>query len=170
MNRQEKQQEVAALHELFAEARNAYLVDFRGLTVTQATDLRRKVRASQSSYRVVKNTLAVRAAEGTPLAPMKEWFDGPTAVAIGRHDPVALAKVLKDFEKDNSVLTLKAGVVDGKPVEAADVDVIARIPSREALLGQLAYLLAHPLQGMANVLAAPLVKFSAALQALKAKK
>jgi ribosomal protein L10 len=170
MNRQEKQQEVAALHELFAEARNAYLVDFRGLTVTQATDLRRKVRASQSSFRVVKNTLAVRAVDGTPLAPMKEWFEGPTAVAIGRRDAVALAKVLKDFEKDNSVLKLKAGVVDGKPVEAADVDVIARIPSREALLGQLAYLLAYPLQSMANVLAAPLVKFPAALQALKAKK
>ena len=170
MNRQEKEKEIQELHALFAGAKHAYVTEYRGLTVEQMTTLRRKVRATRSSYRVVKNTLAARAVEGTPLEPLKTHFTGPVGIAVNATDPVGLAKALRDFAKEAPTLTIRTGVVDGKPVTASDVQTIASMPSREELLGKLAYLLAHPIQSMANVLNAPLVTMGLAFGALKNQK
>src|SRR5512139_4176019 len=111
MNRTEKQQLIDELHKEFASSPHAVLVDFRGLSVPAVTEFRRKVKASGSRYRVVKNSLALRAAKGTALERLEAKFEGTTGIAWSADDPVALAKVLVDFARDNPSLSVKAGVV-----------------------------------------------------------
>jgi ribosomal protein L10 len=170
MNRTEKQTEIARLHEDFLKANHAYLLAFSGLTVEQDTALRAKVRSTRSSYKVVKNTLAVRASEGTPIEALREHFSGPTAVAINESDPVGLAKIFKDFRQDNPSFKVKAVVLSGKPAPAEAVEAIASMPTRAELLTQLASAMKQPLQRMAAVLAAPLNKTVFAFAALESKK
>ncbi len=114
MNRTEKQQLIDELHKEFASSPHAVLVDFRGLSVPAVTEFRRKVKASGSRYRVVKNSLALRAAKGTPLEKLGDRLTGTTGIAYTGDDPVALAKVLVDFAKDHPALALKVGVVSGE--------------------------------------------------------
>src|SRR5438045_2551852 len=111
MNRTEKQQLIDGLHEEFGRSPHAILVNFQGLTVPDVTEFRRKVRQAGSRYRVVKNSLALRALKGTPLEGLAPKFDGITGVAYTGSDPVALAKVLVDFVKDHPKLVVKGGVV-----------------------------------------------------------
>jgi len=110
MNRTEKRQLVEELHREFEGSLHAVLVDFRGLSVPAVTEFRRKVRAAGSRYRVVKNSLALRAAKGTPLEKLSPSFDGVTGIAYTGEDPVALAKVLMDFARENPALSVSARV------------------------------------------------------------
>ena len=128
MNREERQQEIDRLREEFLKGSNAYLVEFTGLKVGQVNDLRRKVRGASGSYRVVKNRLAMRAAEGTPLSGHAALFDGPTAVAFGA-DPVALAKVLAEFQKNNPI-KVKGLVLEGKTLPATALEGIWKLLRR----------------------------------------
>ncbi len=137
-----------------ASTKHAFLMSFDGLTVSQATDLRSKVRENGGSYEVVKNRLALLAIEGQSLAELKEHFRGPTAVAYSAEDPVALAKALTDFSKEVPAIQFKGGLVDGQAVDASEVESIASMPGREELLAKLLFLLLSPITRLARGLAA----------------
>jgi len=113
MNRTEKQQLIDELHKELESSPHAVLVEFKGLSVPAATEFRKRMRASGSRYRVVKNSLALRAAKGTALERLESKLEGTTGIAYTGEDPVALAKVVMDFAKDHPALAVKAGVVSG---------------------------------------------------------
>ena len=138
----------------FANARHAFLVNFEGLTVSQATDLRSRIREQGGSYEVVKNRLALRAIEGRDLGGLQEHFQGPTAVAYVEDDPVNLAKALTDFRKEVPAIEFKGALVDGQAVDASEVDAIALMPGRDELIAKLLFLLQSPITRLAQGLAA----------------
>ncbi len=155
MNKAEKQQTVATLGEQFRAITSAFLIDYRGLKVVDATDLRRKVREIDGSYIVVKNTLALRAAKETKLEQLTPYFEGPTAVAFHSRDVVGLAKLLTEVAKANPSVAFKAALIEGKVVPVSEIQTIASMPSREVMLSKLLFLLKAPLQRLALVLKAP---------------
>jgi large subunit ribosomal protein L10 len=132
-----KQQIAEDLHDKFAKSAIIVLTDYKGLDVAAINDLRRKLRESDIEYQVVKNTLLARAAEDTEVALIKDHFKGPSAVAISYDDPVAPAKVLTQFAKDNGKLEIKVGVLNGKVLDAQAIKALALLPSREVMLAQL---------------------------------
>ena len=137
MKLEDKKAIVDELKERLERTQVAILTDYKGLDVAAINDLRRKLREENIEYQVVKNTLLLRAAEGTDAELMKDHFKGPSAVALSYEDPVAPAKVLTQFAKDNEALEIKAGVMDGKYLDVMDLKALADLPSREVLLGQL---------------------------------
>jgi large subunit ribosomal protein L10 len=132
-----KQQITEDLHDRFARSAIIVLTDYKGLDVTTINDLRRKLRESDIEYQVVKNTLLVRAAENTDIALIKDHFKGPSAVAISYDDPVAPAKVLTQFAKDNKKLEIKVGVLNGKVLDVQAIKALATLPSREVMLAHV---------------------------------
>lgn len=137
MNRKDKAQIVADLHERLAKAQIVVLTDYKGLNVAAITDLRRKLTEANIDYRVVKNTLIRRAAADTDAALMSEHFIGPSALALGYEDPVAPAKVLTEFAADNDKLEIKIAVMEGKVIDMAGIKALSSLPSKEVLLSQL---------------------------------
>jgi large subunit ribosomal protein L10 len=168
MNRTEKQALIDDMHAEFGKSPHAILVDFRGLSVPAVTEFRRKVRQSGSRYRVVKNTLALRAVKDTPLETLGPKFDNTTGVAYTGKDPVALAKVLVDFAKDHPQLVFKGGLVSGSQVlDAEGVKALSTMPSLPELRSKLLGLLNAPAARLVRVLQAPgsqLVRVLAAKQ------
>jgi len=154
VTREEKQQELEDLTSAFSAADTAILVDYKGLNVPQVTELRRQIRVARGSYKVVKNTLAKRAAKGTRLAALEAHFDGTTAVAYTGADAVALAKALTTFMKNAPTLSIKAAVVQGQVVKPADVSDVANMPGKPELYAKLLFLLQAPMQQLVSVLAA----------------
>ncbi len=169
MNRTEKQQEIDSLKKQWAGVTNAYFVDYRGLTVAQASDLRRRIRESGSSCRVVKNRLAVIAARETALAPLEPFFEGMTAVAWNGTEPVALAKVIRDFTKDTP-LVFKAGLVEGRAIRANELEVVTSLPSRPELIARFAGMLRSPMSSFARLLTAPMRNLASVLRQVGEKK
>jgi len=155
VNKEEKKAAIDALHEKFARAKTAVITGYSGINVEQITELRAKLRKSQVEYRVVKNTLAMKAVEGTGLAPLKDHFIGPVGIALGYDDVVAPAKVLFEFNKTQEKLQLKIGVLDGKLLKPADIKALALLPSLNALRGKIVGLLQAPASRIVGVLAAP---------------
>jgi large subunit ribosomal protein L10 len=170
VKRERKQQIVEALNKEFKDAKNALLIDYRGINATDATQLRARIREISSNYRVVKNNLALRALEESPLAQLKEHFQGPIAVAYNSEDPIALAKLLVDFSKDKGIFTFKAGVMDGKQIEAEQIKIIASLPSREVLLAKLVLALKMPLIRLAAALGSPIRNLVTILNEIEKKK
>lgn len=136
MKLEAKQQIAEDLHDKFAKSAITVLTDYQGLDVAAINDLRRKLRESNIEYQVVKNTLLVRAAQETEVALIKDHFKGPSAVAISYDDPVAPAKVLTQFAKDNGKLEIKVGVLNGKVLDAQAIMALALLPSREVMLAK----------------------------------
>ena len=166
MNRTEKQELVEKLHEELEAAPHVVLVDFRGLSVPAATEFRRKVKAAGSSYRVVKNRLALRAAKGTSLEKLESSFEGTTGIAWTGEDPVALAKVLVDFAKDYPALELKAGVVAGEQVlDAEGVKALSTMPSLPELRASFLGLLQAPATKLVRLLSTPGTQMARVLKA-----
>jgi large subunit ribosomal protein L10 len=155
LRKNEKQEVIDDLHEKFARAKAAILTAYSGIDVEQITELRSKLRQSQVEYRVVKNTLARRAVEGTSLAGLKDHFVGPIGIALGYDDPVAPAKVLQEFSKTQQKLELKIGMLDGKLLQQADIKALANLPSLTQLRSTLVGLLQAPASRIARVLQAP---------------
>ena len=151
--RDEKQQEIDALKQEWSSTSNAVVVSFQGLNVEKDQQLRRQLREAQLQYRVVKNTLAQRAAEGTALAPLRDHFNGPTAVAYSHSDAVNLAKVLTKFAKENAQFTFKAGVVEGRVIAVKDIQALATLPSKEELISKIMFLAQAQAQRLAVVIA-----------------
>ncbi len=156
MNRTEKQQLIDELHKELASSPHALLVEFKGLSVPAATEFRKRMRASGSRYRVVKNSLALRAAKGTALERIESKFEGTTGIAYTGDDPVALAKVLMDFAKDHPALAVKAGVVSGSQVlDAAGVRTLSTMPGLPELRARLLGLLQAPATQLVRLLGTP---------------
>ncbi len=151
--RERKEELIGHYESALAQSKHAFLMSFEGLTVSQATDLRARVREQGGSYEVVKNRLALRAIDGQDLGELKEHFNGPTAVAYSQ-DPVSLAKALTDFSKDVPAIQFKGGLVDGQAIGADEVESIASMPGREELLAKLLFLLQSPITRLARGLAA----------------
>ncbi|MFB3923780.1 MAG: 50S ribosomal protein L10 [Terriglobia bacterium] len=152
MKREEKHKQSETLHEELAKARTVILSGFEGITVAQDSELRRKVAQTGAKYRVVKNSLIERAAKGTATEPVAQKLRGTTSVAYTESDPVALAKTLTAYAKENPALVFKAGVVEGRVVAMADLGTIANLPSREELLAKALFLINSPAQRLATTL------------------
>jgi len=134
---QEKQQIVEDLRDRFAKSAIIVLTDYKGLDVAAMNDLRRRLRAEEIEYRVVKNTILTRASADNDGDLIKDFFKGPSAVALGFDDPIAPAKILAQFAKDHEQLEIKVGVMGGKVLDPTAITALAKLPSREVLLGQL---------------------------------
>lgn len=156
MKRTEKETLKDQLHTIFTRNANAVVFSFSKLKANDSAALRRKLRDSNCTYRVVKNTLARIAAKDTPMEQLVPNFQGSTAIAYCEADPITLAKIFKDFSKDNKAFTYKSILVDGKVYKGEDLDAVASMPSKPQLISQLMFLLNHPITSLARVLQAPL--------------
>ena len=136
MRLEEKQKIAEDLRERFAKAAVIVLADYKGLDVASMNDLRRKLREEDIEFQVAKNTLLARAAKDTEVEKMQDFFQGPSAVALSYSDPVAPAKILTQFAKDNKALEIKCGVLKDKLLDVDAIKALAQLPTREVLLGQ----------------------------------
>ena len=152
MNREQKAAAVAEIAANIRDSDAVIAVDYRGLSVPQAGELRTRLRASDTRFSVVKNTLTERAADEADAAPLKELLEGPTALAFVRGDAAAAAKTLRDYARETDLLPFKGGFMDGATLSPEDIGNIARLPSRDVLYAQLVGIVAHPLSGLARTL------------------
>ena len=168
MARPEKTAAVAEIVDSFNDAAGAVLTEYRGLTVKQLQDLRRSL-GENAHYAVVKNTLAKIAATEVGIEGFDDLLTGPTAIAFINGDVVEAAKGLRDFAKANPALVIKGGVLDGKPLDAAEVAKLADLESREVLLGKLAGAMLASLSQAVYLLNAPIAQAARLAGALQAK-
>jgi large subunit ribosomal protein L10 len=154
VTRADKQAELQLLEGMFHGADAAILIDYKGINVPQVTELRRELRKASASYKVVKNTLAKRALKGTAYESLAEHFEGTTAIAYTGADPVGMAKTLTTFMKGAPMLQIKAAVVQGQTLKAADVTGLANLPGKPELYAKLLFLLQAPATSLVRVLSA----------------
>ena len=167
----QKQKDLEALTEQFQKAKAAMLVGFKGMTVPKDQELRNQLREAGVSYEVVKNTLARKAAEGTPIEQASDQFKGVTAIALSQQDPVGLSKAITKFTKANpDIFSFKVGIVEGKVVELRDVEAIASLPSKEELISKLMFLVNAPAQRLATVTSAVARNLAIVVDQIRAQK
>ncbi len=166
MNLEQKQAVVAEVGAKIVGAQAAMLAQYRGLTVEQMTRLRRKAHESKVYLRVVKNTLARRAVAGTPYEVLKDHMVGPLAFALSA-DPVAVAKVLSEFAKDNDKLMIKVGAMGGKLMTVDQIKALAKLPGREQLLAMLMGVMQQPVTKFVQTLNEVPAKFVRTLAAVR---
>jgi large subunit ribosomal protein L10 len=166
----EKSELIDDIRGRFAKAQMAVVAEYRGLAVEDVTVLRGKLRAAGGEFKVVKNTLAKLAAEGTTLVGLKEYFDGPIGVALGYQDPAPLAKALKDFAGQQEKFKLRVGVLEGRVLDLAGLTRVASLPSRQVLLGRLVGQMQAPVSGLVGGLQGVLRKAVATLDAVAKKR
>src|SRR3954453_23374890 len=154
MNRDQKAAAIAEIARHIREADAVFAVDYRGISVPQAADLRTRLREADATFRVVKNTLSERAADQAGADGLKELLQGPTAMTFVRGDAAAAAKALRDFRRStqNALLEFKGGWMNGAALSPPDVDAIAQLPSKEVLIGRLVGMIASPLSGLVTPL------------------
>ena len=170
LTRRQKEELVEGYQKGLAKAPHVFLVDYKGVTVTQVSELRRKIREVGGQYEVIKNRLVLRAIGGEALEELKGDFQGPTAVAFCGDDPVGLAKAITDFAKDVPAIELKGGLLEGQPIVAEEVKEIAQMPSREELLTRLVFLLQAPISSFVKTLAALPRQFVVVLEQVRQQK
>ena len=169
--KQQKQKDLDALAEQFKQANAAMLVSFKKMTVAKDQELRRQLREAGVSYSVVKNTLARKAAAGTPLEPMADQFKGVTAVALSASDPVGLSKAISKFAKANpEIFSFKVGLVEGKVIELKEVESIANLPSREELISKMLFLINAQAQRLVTVIQAVPRNLAVVMEQVRAQK
>lgn len=151
---EQKKQIVADLAEKLKSAQAGVVVDYRGLTVEEDTSLRRKLREAGVEYKVVKNTLTRLAADEVGLGGIDEFLNGPTSIAISADDPVAPAKVIADFAKQNECLKIKSGFLDGNVISLEEINTLAKTPSRDTLIAQIMGSLNAPVSNLVRTLQA----------------
>ncbi len=170
LKRKEKEALVLELQEKFSRCASVIMTDFTGLNVSGANALRKKLRDVGAEFKVFKNTLLKRAAQGTSVEVLTDYFVGPNAVAIAYEDPVAVAKVLVEFAKENEALEIRGGMLMGRYVDAEGIVALSKLPSREVLLAQLLSVMVAPATNFAQVLAAVPRKLLYALKAIEETK
>lgn len=170
MNREQKVQEVKSLAQRVENAKALIFAGYRGLKVSEVTELRSKLRKGQSTFKIVKNRLMRRVLKEKGLDQLDGYFRDPTALAASDADPVSPAKILIDFAKTNDRLKIKGGYLNGTVLTMRDIEVLAKLPSREVLIAKALGSMQAPASNMVGVLAAVPRKFLYALNAIKATK
>jgi large subunit ribosomal protein L10 len=163
MNREEKAAVIEDVASQIKEAQAIFAVDYRGLSVRQAADLRARLIEIDSNLRVVKNTLTERAADQVGAEPLKAFLEGPTAFTFVKGDPVLAAKALAAFRREAQLPEFKGGWMDGKELTVADIEALSRLPSLDVMHGQLVGMIASPLSGLVRSLNALLSGIAVAL-------
>ncbi len=167
MDKEQKKAFVEYMQERLTKAETAILADYRGLNVEMMTQLRAQMREAGVEFRVIKNTLTKLAVKDTQMAALADFLVGPTAIAMHETDPVAPAKILVDFKKANKMPEIKGGVLDGRKLDIAEVEALAKMPSKEQMLGKLAGGLAAGPSKLASLMASPAREMVGLLNALK---
>jgi large subunit ribosomal protein L10 len=167
LNRTDKEAVIAELHAKMARSRAAIVAEPKGLDVETVTALRKKLRDAKVEYRVVKNTLAARAAKGTPVEVVADKFVGPTALVMSYDDVVAPAKLLTEFMKDRDNFAIRGAVVEGALVDAKGVAALAKLPSLNELRAQILGMLAQPATKLARIIGTPAQQLARVLGARK---
>ena len=170
MKLDKKKEIVKDLREKFVRSKVVIVTDYKGLNVAAINDLRRKLREFEVEYKVVKNSLLIRASEETGVALIKDCFKGPSAIALSYEDPIAAAKVLTKFADEHDKLEIKTGVLEGKVLDINAIKAMSILPSREVLLGQLLSAINGVPTNFVRVLNAIPVQFLNVLQAVKEQK
>lgn len=170
MARPEKVAVVTEIKEKLSRSQGTILTDYRGLNVAQATELRKRLREAGVEYKVVKNTLTILAAREGGFEDIVSLLTGPTAIAFGYDDPVAPAKVISQFAKENQDLEIKGGLLDGKMLDVEGVKALAELPSRDEMLAQVARAFQAPISGLVNVLQGTIRNFVYVLDAVREQK
>jgi len=170
LKREVKQRIVEELHDKFTRSKVMILTDYMGLNVEDMNALRSKLREAEIEYKVVKNTLLRRAAEGTDAEQIVDSFKGPSAIALSYEDPVAPAKVLTAFAKEHDKLEIKIGAMDGKMLDVTAIKSLSQLPSREVLLAQLLSVMVAVPTGFVTALSGVPRNFLNVLQAIKDQK
>ena len=170
LNREQKAQVVEDLNAKFQRAKGVVVAEYKGLTVEDMNAVRGTLRSADLEFAVIKNTLARRAVEGTSCEPVKDAFHGPVGVALGYDDPVVLAKKVLAYAKTSEFFNPTGAVIEGKVCDVDALKAVAALPSRDAMLGQVAGLFQAPAQKMARLLNATVSQLGYALTALHAKR
>jgi large subunit ribosomal protein L10 len=168
LTRTQKEELVVTLREKFGRATSIIVADYRGLDVKQATALRRELREQgegEYEYQVVKNSVLKRVCDGGEAEALSEHFIGPTAVAISYGDPAGLAKLLVDYSKQHEVFEIKGGFLDGKPIDASEIQTLATLPSLDQLRGQLAGLMNAPATKLVRLFNEPAAQLARLMKA-----
>ena len=169
MNRDQKAAVIDEVASQIEEAQAIFAVDYRGLTVRQAADLRARLIEIDANLRVVKNTLTERAADKVGAEVLKQFLEGPTAFTFVKGDPVLAAKALAAFRRESQLPEFKGGWMDGKEISVADIEALSRLPSLDVMHGQLVGMIAAPLTGLARSLNAILSGIAVALGQIQEK-
>lgn len=167
---QAKTQNIEDIKEKISSAQAVVLVDYRGLTVEELTELRAEYRKAGVEYRVFKNTMMRFAFKDSGLEEFNEYLTGPNGIAFGYEDPVQVAKITSNFAKEHENLEIKAGIVDGEIIGLDEIKDLASLPSREVLVAQVLGGLNSPIQGFANVLQGTMRGLVTALSAIAEQK
>jgi large subunit ribosomal protein L10 len=170
MNREQKAAAIAEIVAQINESDAVFAVDFRGISVPQAADVRTRLRDADATFRVVKNTLTERAADEAGAESLKPLLEGPTALTFVRGDAATAAKAIATFNRETQLLTFKGGLLDGDALDAEQILAISRLPSRDVLYGQLVGMVASPITGLARGLNALLSGVAIALNEVLGKK
>ncbi len=165
MKRHEKEQQVADIQGFLSNVQTAVVSEYKGLTVSQLTALRRALREVAGEYRVVKNTLVALAVEGTPYLSLKDLLKGQNGLVLGRGEAIDLAKVVTRYASENEKFIIKGGVTEGQFLDPSQMEALAKLPSRDALRAQLLGLLSQPATQLVGVLAAPASQLARVLNA-----
>lgn len=168
MDRTQKREVVAELHEVFGDIGSVVVTHYSGLNVAEITDLRSQMRGAGATFRVTKNRLTKLALDGTPYSPLGELFSGPTAIAYA-DDPVAAAKVAVDFAKKNDKLVVLGGAMGDTVLDAKGVEALAKLPSLDELRGKMVGLLQAPATKVAGVVQAPAAQLARVFSAYGSK-
>ncbi len=168
--RPEKVAMIAALKETMKNAKGAVLTDYRGIKVAQDTKLRRKMREAGVQYSVIKNNMASIAAQEAGIEGLDDYLKGPLAMVSSDKDPVAAAKLISEFIKENRIMEIKGGLVEGKVIDADGVKALANLPSREVLLARLLGSMQSPITGFVTVLQGNIRNLVYALDAVRQQK
>ncbi|HEX8123293.1 MAG TPA: 50S ribosomal protein L10 [Solirubrobacteraceae bacterium] len=152
MNREQKAAAITEIAENIKESDAVFAVDYRGISVPQAAELRTRLRAADARFAIVKNTLTERAADEAGAESLKELLEGPTALTFVRGDAAAAAKALRDYGRETDLLPFKGGFMDGNALSPEDIGAIARLPARDVLYAQLVNIVAYPLSGLARTM------------------
>jgi large subunit ribosomal protein L10 len=161
---------IRGLEEQFDRQKNAFLLDYTGMKVSQAVELRKLLRKNSYALRVVKNRLALRALKQDFPQELRGYFEKPTAIVFAAAEPLKLARLLRDFSLQNKVMAFKGGLIEGQLFPPERFDEVCRLTSREELLGKIGYMMAFPLMQFLRIWQAPLSQLGRALSQFKEKK
>ena len=170
MNKTEKSSEIKEISDRFSRAKSVVLSEYAGLGVEDLRKLRNNVRRVNGEFKVMKNTLVQKAIETSSYKPMQPFFKGPIGVVFGYDDPIGAIKAAKEFSEKQKVFRLKGGMIEGKVLDVKDLGVVANLPSRPVMIGQLLSRMQSPLYGLVRTLNGIVNKFVYALNAVKEKK